>query len=168
MLNFHKGLLRKSHTRIDNFVPVIRLSTLYLALDDGLDNIGLNTVCRDGVMASTILEEQLIRLLTLMDEKNHVTPIINNQVRYVTLTITLLLYQGIQNSVPVLLETLTIPGKHSIRFAMFNDSHSEILGREKNLEHQRRSLLRALRLSINTAVRMAIRRDPATRAQPGI
>ena len=65
-----------------------------------------------------------------MNEKNHVTPIINNQVRYVTLTITLELYQGIQDAVPVLLETLTLPGKHSIRFIIHNDSHGVILGRE--------------------------------------
>ena len=100
MVNSHKGLSRNSHTRIDNFVTVIHLSTLYLALDDGLDNIGLNTVCRDGVMASTILEEQLIRLLTLMEEKSNFTTIINNQVRSVNLTIVLWIYQGIQDSIP--------------------------------------------------------------------
>ena len=28
MVNYRKGILRKSHTRIDNFVPLIRISTL--------------------------------------------------------------------------------------------------------------------------------------------
>ena len=65
-----------------------------------------------------------------MDEKSHVTPIIKNHVRYVTLTIILRLYQGIQDAVPVLLETLTRPGKHSSIIIMSNDSHSVILGRE--------------------------------------
>ena len=65
-----------------------------------------------------------------MDEKIHVTPIINNQVRSVTLTTPLWLYQGMHDAVPVLLETLTIPGKHSRIFIMCNDSHSAVMGRE--------------------------------------
>ena len=65
-----------------------------------------------------------------MDEKSHVTPIINNQVRSVTLTITLRLYEGIKYSSPVLPETPTIPVKHSSIFVILNDSHSVVLGRE--------------------------------------
>ena len=65
-----------------------------------------------------------------MDEKIHVTPIINNQVRYVTLTIILRLYQDIQDASPVLLMTLTLPVKHSIIFIMLNDSHNVLLSIE--------------------------------------
>ena len=99
-------------------------------LDDGLEIIELNIVCGSGVSYITILEEQVLRLLTLMDEKSHITPIINNQVRSMTLTIILRLYQGIQDSVPVILETITLPGKYRIIFIMRNDSHSVVLGRE--------------------------------------
>ena len=130
MVNYRKGLLRKSHTRIDNYVPLVYLSTLWLVLNDGLDNLELNIVHGYGVRDSTILEEQFLRLLDLMDEKSHVTPIINNQVRSVTRTIVLWLYQCIQDSVPVLLETLTLPGKHNTRFIMRNVIHSVVLGRE--------------------------------------
>ena len=65
-----------------------------------------------------------------MDKKSHVTPIINNQVRYATLTIILWLYQDIQDEVPVLLENLNLPGKHSSIFIMRNDIHSVVLGRQ--------------------------------------
>ena len=65
-----------------------------------------------------------------MDEKSHITPIINNQVRSATLTIIIQIYQGIQDSVLVLLENLTLPVKHIIRFIMRNDSHSVLLDRE--------------------------------------
>ena len=101
-----------------------------MALDYRLDNLELNIVHGDGVRDGTILEEQAFRLLTLMDDNSHVTPIINNQVRSVTLTIIIRLYQGIQDAFPILLETLTLLGKHSSRFIIRNDSHSVVLGRE--------------------------------------
>ena len=81
-------------------------------------------------MDSTILEEKLLHLLNFMNKKSHVTPIIKNQVRSVTLITTLHLYQGIHGAVPVLLETLTLPGKHSSIFIMCNDIHSVVLGRQ--------------------------------------
>ena len=65
-----------------------------------------------------------------MYEKSHITPIINNQVRYATLTIILWLYKGIHDAVPVLLDTLTLTGKHSSRFIMCNEICSVLLGRE--------------------------------------
>ena len=101
-----------------------------MALDDGLENLELNIVRGSGVGYSTILEEQVLPILTFMGKKSHVTPIINNQVRYVPLTIILCMYQGIQDAVPVLLKTLTLLGKYSSRFIMRNDIHSVLLGRE--------------------------------------
>ena len=130
MVNSRCGLVRNSNTRIDNFVPLIRLSTLYLVLDDGLGDLELNIAHGSGVRDSTILEEQVICLLTLMYEKSRVTPIINYQVRYVTITISFRLYKVIQDAVPVLLKTITLPGKYSSRFIMRNDSHSVFLDRE--------------------------------------
>ena len=65
-----------------------------------------------------------------MDDKSHVTPIINNLVRSATLTIILQLYQGIQDAVSVPLETLTLPGKHSSRFIIRNEIHSALLDRQ--------------------------------------
>ena len=78
-------------------------------IDDDLDNIELIIVCGDGVRDSTIIEEQSLRLIILMDEKSHVTPIINNKIRSRTLNIILWPYKGIKDLVPVLLETLTLP-----------------------------------------------------------
>ena len=98
-------------------------------IDDGLDNLELIIVRGAWVRDSTILEEHVLRLITLIDEKIHVTPIINNHVRYVTLTIILRLHQGIKDSVPLLLKTLTLPGKHSSKFVMRNESHIVVLGR---------------------------------------
>ena len=82
-------------------------------LDDGLDNIELRIVRGYEVRDSAILEEQVLRLFTPMDENSYVTLIIKTKIRSVTLTISLYPYQGIQDSVPVLLETITLPGKHS-------------------------------------------------------
>ena len=95
-----------------------------------MDNLELRTVCGVGVRDSTIIEEKVLRPLTFLDEKSHVTPIINNQVRSATLTIILWIYQGIQDAVPVLLENITLSGKQSSRFIMRNDSHSVVLGIE--------------------------------------
>ena len=101
-----------------------------MAIDNGLENLELSTVRGAGVWYSIVLEEQVLRLLTLMEEKIHVNPIINNQVRYVNLTIILQPYQGIQDLVPVILETLTLLGKHISRFIMRNYSHYVVLGKE--------------------------------------
>ena len=49
---------------------------------------------------------------------------------YVTPTIILCLYRVIQDAAPILLDTITLPGKHSIRFIVRNDIHSVILGIE--------------------------------------
>ena len=98
-----------------------------MALDDGLDNIELIIVREDGVRDSNIFEEKSLTLITLVDEKIYVTPIINNKVSSVTLTIILRPYQGSQYSVPVLLETLTLPGKHISIFIMRNVSRSVVL-----------------------------------------
>ena len=65
-----------------------------------------------------------------MDYKSHVTPIINNQVSYVTLTIILRPYQGIQDTLTELFKTLTLPGKYSSRFVTHNGSHIVVLGIE--------------------------------------
>ena len=46
------------------------------------------------------------------------------------LTIILRLYQGIQDAVSVLLENLTIPGKHSRILIMRNESQGVVLGRQ--------------------------------------
>ena len=64
-----------------------------------------------------------------MNEKSNITTIINNQVRSITLTTTLWLYQIIQDALPVLLETLTLPRKRNSRFIMHNYNHSVLLGR---------------------------------------
>ena len=98
--------------------------------DDGLDNLGLKIFRGAGVRYSTILEDQVLSLLNLMDWKINVTPIIKNQVSSVTLTIILWIYKGIQDAVTVLLDTLTLPGKHSSRFMMSNYSQVVLLGRE--------------------------------------
>ena len=74
---------------------------------------------------------KFLRLLTLMDEKSHVTPIINNQFRSMTLAIILQPYQVIQGALSVLLKPLTLSGKYSSIFIMHNGSHSMVLGREK-------------------------------------
>ena len=83
-----------------------------------------------GVRESTILEEQVLHLLTLIYEKSHVIPIINNNSRTTTLTIILLVYQGIQGEPPVLLEALTLTGKHFNRFIICTGSCNRVLGRE--------------------------------------
>ena len=72
MVNSCLGLLRNSHKRIDNFVPLICLSNLWLALDNGLENIELIIFRGSGVRDSTILEEQVFHLLTFVDEKIYV------------------------------------------------------------------------------------------------
>ena len=101
-----------------------------MALDDGLYNLELRIFRGVGFRYSIILEEQVLILLTLVDDKIHVTPIINNHMRYVTLTIILHIYQGIQDVIPVILDTLTLPGKDISRLFMHNDSHIVVLGRE--------------------------------------
>ena len=100
-----------------------------MALDDDLDNIEIIIVRGSGVRDITILEEQVLHFPTLLDEESHITPIIKNKVRYVTLTITLRPHQGIQDELTVLLENLTFPGKHSSRYITRNVSHIMVLGR---------------------------------------
>ena len=122
-LNAVEVSLKKPHKYIGNFVTLIHISTLYLVLDDSFQNIELRIVCGSEVKKSTILEEQLLHLITLMDDKIHITPITKNKVRYVNLIILLWPYQGIQDAVPVLLETLNISGKQRSIFITHHGSH---------------------------------------------
>ena len=100
-----------------------------MALDDGLDNTEPRIFRGARVRDSTILELKTLQLFALMDKKIHVTPIINNQVRSMTLTIILWKYQGNQDELTVFLQNLTLTEKHSSRFIMRNGSHSVVLGR---------------------------------------
>ena len=115
-------------------------------------------------MVSSLRKNSFV-FFTLMDYNSHFIPIINNQVRYVTLIIILRLYQVIQYAVPIILEDLTLNGKQSNRFIMRNYIHRGI---EMLQEHQQRSLLRDLRVSINIAILMVMWRDPTIWAQPDI
>ena len=128
MANSRHGLPRDSHTPSSIFTY---LSLHHLeVLDDGHNVIELRIFCRSGVGDSTILEEHVIRLFILMDCKSCITTIFNNKVRTVTLTIILWTYKGIYSALPVVVEDITLPVKHSSRFIICTGSCVMILGRE--------------------------------------
>ena len=105
------------------------MNTLIQPDDDGKGHRHDLIVNDGGDMTFIIHEGDKAEDLFLKDG-TILNPIIKNQVRSMTLTIILRLYQGIQDTVPVLLETLTLSGKHISRFIMRNDSHIVVLGRE--------------------------------------
>ena len=124
------GLLGDTMAAAGDLVPLVGLAGLEKALEDGEDNLELGVVGGLGVGEGAVLKEEVLGLLTLVDDEGHVTAVIDDDVGSVALAIILLPGEGVEGALPVLLEGLTLPGEDGGRLIAGDGGGSVVLGGE--------------------------------------
>lgn len=124
------GLLGDTVAAAGDLVPLVGLAGLKKTLDDGEDNLELGVVGGLGIGEGSVLEEEVLGLLTLVDEEGHVTTVIDDDVGSVALAIILLPGEGVEGALPVLLEGLTLPGEDGGRNIAGDGGGGVVLGGE--------------------------------------
>ena len=124
------GLLGNSVASGGHLVPLVGFTGFQKTLDDGQDNLEFSVVGTGRIREGSVLEEEVLGLLTLVDKKGHVTTIIDDEIRSVSLAIILVPGEGVQGALPVFLEGLSLPGENSGGFIAGDGSGGVILGRE--------------------------------------
>jgi len=124
------SLLGDTNKAVDKLVPLVSDSLLKEALDDGQNNLELGVVSGLGVGQGSILEEEVLGLLSLVDEEGHVTSIIDDHVGSVSLAIISGPSDSAESAVPVLLEGLSLPSEDGGRLVAGNGSGGVVLGTE--------------------------------------
>ena len=124
------GFLGNTLASLGDLVPLVSLTGLEKTLDDGQDNLELGIVSGVRVGKSSVLQEKILRLLSLMDEKGHVTTIIDDDVRSVALAVIFRPGDGVQGALPVLLKSLALPGEDGGGLVTGDSGSGVVLGRE--------------------------------------
>ena len=124
------SLLGDTLAAAGDLVPLVSLAGLKNTLDDGKDNLELGVVGGLGVGEGSVLEEEVLSLLTLVDEEGHVTAVVDDDVGSVALAIILLPGEGVEGALPVLLERLALPGEDGGRLVAGNGGGGVVLGGE--------------------------------------
>jgi len=124
------GLLGNTVASGGNFVPLISLSRLQKSLDDAKNNFEFGVLSRTGVRESSILKEGILCLLSLVNEKSHITTIVDDDITSLALAIILRPGKGVQGALPVFFEGLSLPSENSGRFVTSNSGGGVVLGRE--------------------------------------
>mmetsp|Transcript_26625 Transcript_26625/g.38920 ORF Transcript_26625/g.38920 Transcript_26625/m.38920 type:complete len:211 (-) Transcript_26625:34-666(-) len=129
-MNTRGRLFRDTHAACGNLVPLVCLTTFQKTLDNGQNNLEFSIRGGRRIGKGPVLEEKVFGLLTLMNEESHITTIINNKIRSMSLSIILGPRDGIEGALPVLLKRLSLPGKDGSALITSNSSGSMILCRE--------------------------------------
>jgi len=122
------SLLRDTLAARSDLVPLVGLSALKETLDDSEDDLELGIVGGGRVRDSSVLEEKVFSLLSLVDEKSHITTVVDDEVRSMALAIILGPGEGVQGALPVFLEGLSLPGEDSGRLVTGDGSGGVVLG----------------------------------------
>mmetsp|Transcript_38583 Transcript_38583/g.110859 ORF Transcript_38583/g.110859 Transcript_38583/m.110859 type:complete len:505 (-) Transcript_38583:27-1541(-) len=124
------GLLGNSMTSVGDLVPLVGFSALQKSSDDGEDDLKFSIVGRAGVGKSSVLQEKVFGLLTLVDKEGHVTTVIDNKVGTVTLAVILGPGKGVQGALPVFFKGLSLPSENGGRLVAGDGSSGVVLGGE--------------------------------------
>ena len=124
------GLLGDSHAPGSEPVPLVLDTGLEEPLDDGEDNLELSVVGGGRVGEGSVLGEGVLGLLSLVDEEGHVSSVIDNEVRSISLSIIGRPGDGGESALPVLLEGLSLPGEDGGGLIAGDGSGGVVLGRE--------------------------------------
>jgi len=127
-VNTSGSLLGNTVTATGDQVPLVGLAAFQKPLDDGQNNLEFGIVGAGGVRKSSVLEEKVFGLLTLMDKKSHITTVINDKVRSLTLAIIFGPGKGVQGALPVFLKRFSLPCENSSRFITSDGGSGVILG----------------------------------------
>jgi hypothetical protein len=124
------GLLRNSVASGGDLVPLISFTGFQKTLDDGQDDLEFGVVGGGRIRDSSVLKEEILGLLTLVDKKGHITTVIDDKIRSVSLAIIFRPGEGVQGALPVFFESLSLPGENGGGFIASDGSSSVILGGE--------------------------------------
>jgi hypothetical protein len=110
-VNTGGGLLGNTLTTLGDLVPLVSLAGLKDTLEDGKDDLEFGIVGGLWVWECSVLKEDVLGLLSLVDDESHVSAIIDNEVRSVALAIIFWPGEGVDGAFPVLLKGLSLPRK---------------------------------------------------------
>mmetsp|Transcript_29895 Transcript_29895/g.54975 ORF Transcript_29895/g.54975 Transcript_29895/m.54975 type:complete len:371 (+) Transcript_29895:182-1294(+) len=106
------SLLGHTLTATGDLVPLVGLSCLKNTLHDSENNLELLVVGGRRIRKSSILQEGILGLLTLVDQQCHVSTVVNDDVRSMTFAIISRPRKSLKCALPVLLKGLSLPGKN--------------------------------------------------------
>mmetsp|Transcript_1265 Transcript_1265/g.2855 ORF Transcript_1265/g.2855 Transcript_1265/m.2855 type:complete len:449 (-) Transcript_1265:279-1625(-) len=124
------GFLGNSLASGSDLVPLVGLTGFEDALDDGEHNLEFGIVGSGGIGENVVFEEKILGLLSFVNEEGHVTTVINDKIRSVSLAIIIGPGESIQGAFPVFVEGLSLPGENGGGFITSNGGGSVILGGE--------------------------------------
>jgi len=121
------GLLGDSVASGSHLVPLIGFTGFQNTLDDGKDNLEFGVVGGGRIREGSVLKEEVFSLLSFVDKKSHVTTVIDDKIRTVSLAIILVPGEGVQCALPVFLEGFSLPGENGGGFIASDGSGGVIL-----------------------------------------
>ena len=124
------GLFGDTHASGSDLVPLVGFTSFEETLDDGKDNLEFSIVGGFRIGESSVLEEGIFGLLTLVDEKGHITTVIDDKIGSMAFAIISGPGDGIQSAFPVFFEGFSLPGEDSSRFITSDGSSGVVLGGE--------------------------------------
>jgi hypothetical protein len=124
------GLLRNSLTARGDLVPLVGLTAFQKTLEDGKNNLEFGVISGGRIRKSSVLEEKILGLLSLVDNKGHVTTVIDDKVGSLTLAIILLPCKRVQGAFPVFLKGFSLPCENSSGFVASDSGSGVVLGGE--------------------------------------
>jgi len=124
------GFFGDTLTARGNLVPLVSLSAFEETLDDGQDDLELGIVRRGRIGKSSVLQEEVFSFLSFVNEKGHVTSVIDNEIRTLTFSVIFGPRESIQGALPVFLEGFSLPGEDRRTLITSNRRRSMILSRE--------------------------------------
>mmetsp|Transcript_6519 Transcript_6519/g.14150 ORF Transcript_6519/g.14150 Transcript_6519/m.14150 type:complete len:323 (-) Transcript_6519:444-1412(-) len=124
------GLLGNSFASCGDLVPLVGFAGLEKTLDDGKNNFELLVVGGRRIGKSSVLGESILGLLSLVDEKRHVSSVIDDDIGAMTLAVILWPSHGAKSALPVFLEGLSLPSEDGSTFVTSNSGGSVVLRRE--------------------------------------
>mmetsp|Transcript_9920 Transcript_9920/g.15933 ORF Transcript_9920/g.15933 Transcript_9920/m.15933 type:complete len:371 (+) Transcript_9920:186-1298(+) len=121
------SLLRHTLTATGDLVPLVSLSSLKKTLHDGENNLELLVVSGRRIRKSSILQEGILGLLTLVDQQCHVSTVVNDDIRSMTFAIISRPRKSLKCALPVLLKGLSLPGEDGSTLVAGDGSGSVVL-----------------------------------------
>mmetsp|Transcript_24884 Transcript_24884/g.71099 ORF Transcript_24884/g.71099 Transcript_24884/m.71099 type:complete len:280 (+) Transcript_24884:626-1465(+) len=122
------GFLRNSEASGGNLVPLVGLSAFQKTLEDGENNLELSVVSGAGIGKGSVLQEKVFGLLSFVDNKSHITTVVDDEVGSVTLAVILLPSEGVQCALPVFFQGFSLPCEDGSRFVTGDGGSGVVLG----------------------------------------
>lgn len=121
------GFFRNSVTTSGDLVPLVGFTGFQNSLDDGQNNLEFGVVGGGRIWEGSVLKEKVFGLLTFVDDKGHITTVIDDDITPMTLAIIFRPGKGVQCAFPVFFKGFSLPGEDSGRFVTGDGGGSVVL-----------------------------------------